>query len=280
MACGLEGACRKWLVPTGEVWIDGLFYFSKDIILILAVLLIAASRTRACPQLVHLPDALAVMAVIVLAASVLNLPGSPPVGAMLSFRSFLLLPALALALTLVNAIIGTLQYYLPNDYFLNQHVAGGRTVVEIGRVRASGTFSFITGLAHLPIVGSWAGCILLLMRPIPKSAYVFTAAALICPPASLSRTGLVFSLGLLTSVLVISRGGIRAAVPLIALFIGLGPVLPGNGEHRGEASGMMDGIARRHQVSDSFEVRVGLILGDIPKACGRWATFERSLWQP
>src|SRR6266852_567936 len=54
IACVLEGAGRKWLLSAGDVWLDGLFYFSKDLILALCVLLIPPSRTRACPQLVGL----------------------------------------------------------------------------------------------------------------------------------------------------------------------------------------------------------------------------------
>jgi hypothetical protein len=286
VACVLEGAGRKWLLTAGDVWLDGLFYFSKDLILALGVLLIPPSRTRACPQLVGLWDALAVTAGITLAAAAVNLSGSPIVGAILSLRSVLLLPAFALALArrlrsykdielivnivgvlaIANAVLGTLQYYLPQDHFLNQQVAGGISVVDVGRVRAIGTFSYITGLADMALAASWAGCVLLSAPPIRKYAYVVTAAALICPLAALSRTGLVASLGLLISVLVLSKGGLRAALPLVALFIAIGWFLSSKDEQQGKPSGILEGIARRHQNADSFEDRAGSILGDIPRA--------------
>src|SRR5207245_5076509 len=71
IACVLEAAGRKWLLSAGDVWLDGLFYFSKALILVVCVLLIPPFRTRACPPLVGIWDALAVTAVIILAAAAL-----------------------------------------------------------------------------------------------------------------------------------------------------------------------------------------------------------------
>jgi hypothetical protein len=286
VACVLEGAGRKWLAGNGGVWSDALFYFSKDFLLALSVMVSGSFRTRPSRQLVGLWNALAATAVVIVAMGAWNLDGSPVLGAFLSVRSIVVLPALALALSrrlrsyrdielilwtvgvlaVVNAATGALQYYLPGEHFVNKQVTGGNVTESVGRIRAHGTFSYITGMADMAVMGSWAGCVLLLKRPIPKFAYLFTVAALICPLAALSRSGLVFSLGLLTSVLVFSKGGFRAALPLAGLCIALGLFLSTREEDSARESHIVNGIMKRHKESDSFAERAGGIWSEISRA--------------
>jgi hypothetical protein len=151
------------------------------------------------------------------------------IGAALSFRSLVFLPVIAWltvprlsglkidviafvigALTLLNAMLGTVQYSSPTDsainYYANEEAVGGATAFE-ENVRAMGTFSYITGYANLAEIGSWAGLVLLCIAR-GRLSYVFAGwsfyvASLICALVSISRAT-VISVLLMLLVLILS----------------------------------------------------------------------------
>ena len=100
-----------------------------------------------------------------------------------------------------------------------------RPVLFNGRVRASGTFSYISGMSAMSLATCWAGCFFLLAPPRKKIGYVFVLAGLTCAASALSRSGMFFSLALILSVLAFSKRGLSAAIVLGAALTLLGLII-------------------------------------------------------
>jgi hypothetical protein len=202
-----------------------------------------------------------------------------PVGAALTLRATIVLPAIACAavprlcglkllpvaasvgaLTCVNCGLGILQNHLPADHLLNRY-AGNETEVAVleSGVRATGTFAYITGLAVLSSVGIWAGLAMtsLAAEGLGMGAGAVTILASIgCGLASVSRGPLVVGAVLLASwaVFVSYRSGkllkpfwTSALITLAGLVLSLVP----------EARQMTLAVLERHeQGEDTFQQRV------------------------
>lgn len=224
----LEGAFRKWVLRSEAGISSCLAYFSKDLAFAALVLLPA-------PPFHH--PALLVFRKWLFRGTVLFVCGAAlgatnrinPVGAALTLRSVLLLPWLAwlaiprlrsvpirwLAvllglLTLLNSALATFQNHLPREHFLNRYTLTDAPVVALDSgVRATGTFSYITGLEILSSVGVWAGLVsLALAREDWKHralGVVFILAGFACGLASISRAPLLIGIGMLAGWLCLQR---------------------------------------------------------------------------
>ena len=136
---------------------------------------------------------------------------------------------------MVNFSLAIVQNRLPGDHFLNKYATEMENVVELDSgVRATGTFSYISGLGVMSGVGVWAGLALLSLSRRPweqVGGYVALAAGLGCGLASVSRGPVVIDLAMVVVWMVASRVGHRLigrsvlAVVLVAgLAWGIGSV--------------------------------------------------------
>jgi hypothetical protein len=287
VCCILEGAGRKWLVPGAGVAVQAIFYFSKDVFFVLAAITALSVRPRS-HQIGQLRGLLVICAMIILLACLPSIADAALVGGVLSIRSMIVIPFLALAvaaglkgrrdleviaktigyLAIPVAVLGVLQFYLPSTHVLNRQLDEFSVAVEFsGRVRASGTFAFISGMSALSVVSCWAGCFFLLAPPRQKIGYVFVIAGLTCAAAALNRSGMFFSLALLISVLALSPRGLPAAI-VLGIVLGTTALLMGVFDESDDpvasnTADIMTGTFRRHEVSDSVESRGGWMLASI-----------------
>jgi hypothetical protein len=274
--CVLEGAARKWLVPGSGALVQGIFYLSKDGVLLLAALaaMHEVARTRQVRQLVQV---WLLASLLVILASLVTISEVRPVGAVLTLRAMIVIPGLALIIApglrsqrdidlVVNTIglmaliagaIGVVQFNLPATHFLNrlpdQDVY---SIVDHGRVRATGTFSYISGMARMAQCATWAGCYLLLAPPRRWRGYVFVLAALACAAAGMSRSGLFISLAIMVMSLCLSIRGLVAALVLMVMVGGVALAIPEPEETEEQQQvGLMNGTLMRHRDGDSVEER-------------------------
>jgi hypothetical protein len=279
VCCIFEGAGRKWLVPGASSSVQAIFYFSKDLFFFLAALT-ALSKPSRSPRIAQLRGALIIAAAIILVASLPSISDAVLVGGVLSIRSLIVIPFLALSiatglegrrdleliaktvgyLAIPVAVLGAIQFYLPGTHVLNRQLDEfSRPVVFNGRVRASGTFTYISGMSALSLVACWAGCFFLLAPPRRKIGYVFVLAGLTCAAAALSRSGLFFSLALIVSVLALSQKGLSAAIglgtALVVAAVIMGEFQDSDDPSASHTADLMTGTFSRHEVSDSVESR-------------------------
>lgn len=215
----LEGAIRKWILNSESSFWAYLVYFSKDAAF--AGLLLFPSLSPGSPALSRFRRWLVLgSAVFILGAGISLAHGLNAVGALLTVRATLLLPWLALfaaarlqrvhirriaallgLLTTLNFALSTFQNRLPPDHFLNRYSATDSTVVVLDSgVRATGTFSYITGLGLISSVGVWAGLVLLSVARDGRWQIVgglVIVAGFGCGLASISRGPLVINLAML-----------------------------------------------------------------------------------
>lgn len=175
-----EGAIRKWLIGSETGICSYLTYFSKD--LVFATILLWPAQRVPSPALTIFSNWAIPGALLFLAGAILGaLRGLNPIGALLTLRAGLILPLLAflaarrlsgvrprhiacliLVCTLTNCVLGIVQSRLPPDHTLNHYVLADSPVCALETaVRATGTFSYITGLGIMSSVGIWGGMVLL-----------------------------------------------------------------------------------------------------------------------
>ena len=246
----LEGAFRKWVFPEGGL-VKYLMYFSKDIIF--AALLFFPKRSQ--PSLVLktfekwlLPGC----ALLVLGAIASSMEGFNLVGAVLTARAVIILPVLAwlvvprlmglplrwviwllIGFTVLNFALGVVQNRLPADNILNRYSETGMDIVAVeSGVRATGTFSYITGITILSAIGIWAGLALMSLAKTQWQrigAWAAFAAGFGCGLASVSRAPIVIGAAMVAGWLVCSRAGVStlakglvAAVFCVVIATGFG----------------------------------------------------------
>jgi len=175
----LEGAARKWLFAESPM-IGYALYFSKDVVFGLLIFLCPAGETTLATtvfqKFVFAGAALTLCGATIAAQFDLNW-----IGAVLTLRATILLPIMAVLAaprlahvsvkragvlfafwTVVNFALGAVQYSLPSDHILNTYADSSLAVVAIGdNVRATGTFSYISGLGVISVFGIWAAMVLL-----------------------------------------------------------------------------------------------------------------------
>jgi hypothetical protein len=246
-----EGAIRKWLIGSEAGTCSYLAYFSKD--LVFAAILLWPAQTVRSPSLAILGNySISGGALFTVGAVLSCLRDLNPVGALLTLRAGLILPLLAMAAarrlpgirlarvavllivcTLINCGLGAVQSRLAPDHVLNRYVLADSPVTAVeSAVRATGTFSYITGLGIMSSVGIWAGMVLLALaqrRPVQLLAISGILAGFGCSLASVSRGPIVLGGLMLLVWALFSRSGLsgvsRSApiwVPVLLLIGGLG----------------------------------------------------------
>ena len=209
IACALEGAARKWILPSEGI-LKYFAYFSKDMLLALCVFfpingwLPIALRFRSVLSIALLAT---IMGCLFSLAGDLNL-----VGAVLTVRSALALPVLALIvairlpkrsiyvlalvcipLAILNAAVGTIQFFSPAGAWINQLANENQLVATASyadRIRASGTFSYITGYGNFSIVQLVFGLVLFVLGKNTQErwgASILIFCAAVCGGATVSR---------------------------------------------------------------------------------------------
>ena len=257
----LEGAFRKWVPVFGGEMGKYLMYFSKDIIF--AALLLFPKRSLPSPAMKILGNWLIPGCVLVLAGAVLSSAhGINPVGALLTSRAVIILPLLAwlavprltglklgwvlwllIAFTVLNSALGVEQNRLPPDHILNRYSDKEVDVVTVASgVRATGTFSYIAGMALISTVGIWAGLALMSLAKNQRQrigAWIALAAGFGCGLAAVSRGPVVIGVVMVAGWMICSRAGVSALASglvtaffcvVVATGIGLTPVFSDLGE--------------------------------------------------
>jgi hypothetical protein len=208
-----EGAGRKWLFPQIP-YLRYAAYFSKDVLFILiAYWGLQAGRRFDLQWMV--PCALLIIA----SSAIGTMNNSNLVGIFLSVRAYLIIPACAfLVVPLVRgfrdvercalvvaiaavpvAILGVRQYSLPTSHVLNRYDSGtdeARVAGHVGHTRATGTFSYIGGMATMAGISAWAGMALVFRVPCRRNWVRAVGAAaigagLVCAAVSMSRGALL-----------------------------------------------------------------------------------------
>jgi hypothetical protein len=246
-----EGAIRKWIIGSEAGKWSYLAYFSKDLCFA-AILLWPGQKVRS-PILTIFHNWVIPGGALFLVGAVLScLRDLNPVGALLTLRAGLILPTLAMLASrrlqgirlahvavllilcaLINCGLGAMQSRLAPDHVLNRYVLADSPVSAVeSAVRATGTFSYITGLGIMSSVGIWAGMVFLALaqkRPAQVLAISGILAGFGCALASVSRGPIVLGCLMLLVWTLFSRSGLSAVsrsaviwVPVLFLVGGMG----------------------------------------------------------
>jgi hypothetical protein len=210
----LEGATRKWVIGPGFQMASYAAYFSKDIVFALLILLPARGEVSPASEIFVrwlVPSCfLLVCGSLISATQEIN-----AAGALLTLRAVLLLPTIAFLvvrrlhgislrsvawfigfLTILNFFLGVLQNRLPADHLLNRYAADTLEITKtISGVRATGTFSYISGMGVISVAGIWAGMVYMSMGKTmwqQMFGWIVLASGFGCGLASVSR-GPVFN---------------------------------------------------------------------------------------
>jgi len=236
-----EGAIRKWLIGSETGICSYLAYFSKDLVFA-AILLWPAQRVQSSALTIFthwaIPGALVFLAGAILSA----LRGLNPIGALLTLRAGVILPLLALLAarrlpgvrlthiaclivfcTLMNCVLGIVQSRLPPDHPLNRYVLADSPVCAVETaVRATGTFSYITGLGIMSSVGIWGGMALLAFAEKPQAQWVAVCgivAGFGCGLTSVSRGPILLGCVMLLAWGCLSSSGFSALRKSVATWV-------------------------------------------------------------
>lgn len=240
--CGIfEGAARKWLIPTDLPELSYLAYLSKFIVLWLVIVAVPATAPlstclyefrgflRGGLVLLTCGGLLSAMSGFSVAGAVLTTVmvfASPVLGYLAAARAReadtkRILQWIAV-LSVFPAILGLIQYDLPVNHVLNRYLSDSSwkdVITDLGRVRATGTFSFISGMTVMAVVGIWAGvCLRIIGTGIRDRllGLVAVLAGFSCGFTALSRGAVFTGLALLAARLVFV-GRDRQLVILIVL---------------------------------------------------------------
>lgn len=278
-----EGAVRKWVLPDAGAAVHAIPYFSKDVAIAAAVYFSWRTRGNA-PVLGGVRDLLTVGTLLILAGTLIVLDGFAPVGAVVSLRNIVALPWVAWLVgpalrqadvvlvchtiglcAVVNSFVGEAQFFLPPGHILNQQSNSMQeAIADVGRVRASGTFAYIGGMASLCIAACWAGAVTACRRPWSVFGYGYVFAGVVCAVAAMSRSGAMWGLAVVAGTLVLHpRGrvvGVFAGVVLAIGYVGFADALAPKTDDNDP--GLGNAIFVRHSRADSVETRVLWVLLD------------------
>jgi hypothetical protein len=233
MCCVFEGAVRKWVVGDASI-AARVAYLSKDIVLVAILGLGAGPRnplTDIASPFLQVGLLLAGIGAMVNAAIQID-----PIGAVLTLICLVILPAAAVMigrllppdslqrfakwiaiLSLPLAMLGVLQFFSPPGSTLNRYsgtaedasataakiaTAGAtdRTAAASVHVRATGTFSYISGFSEFSVMAVWAGIVTFTLARTPRLrwlGYAGLAAGVCCALSTVSRLPVLITLGLL-----------------------------------------------------------------------------------
>lgn len=218
MCCVFEGAARKWGV--GDASIAGrLAYLSKDIVM--ALFLIAGAGRSSPLTNAAQPYVVVGLFLVGLGSAISAASGIEPVGAVLTIRTFFILPLAAwsaarllpsdalrrfalwvVILALPISVLGIRQFYSPSSSVINRYTTVGEYVATSGvsqRVRATGTFSYISGFGEFATVAVWAAIVTLTLARTQRERLLGAAglvAAFACAFVTVSRSVALTAVGL------------------------------------------------------------------------------------
>jgi hypothetical protein len=276
--CGIfEGAARKWLLPPGIPELSYLAYLSKfltfGLISIAAAVSVAPSRS-----LLEFRGYLQVgLAMLFCGALLSAFSGFSVAGGFLTIVMTVAGPVLAYTaaskirfaniklvlqwiavMSLFPAVLGLIQFELPVTHVLNKYLGetGWRDViVDLGRVRATGTFSFISGMAAMTVVCIWSG---LSLRTLSTRArdqilgLVAIVAGFTCGFAALSRGAIFLGLALLATRLIFVGRDPKLLILIIVGALGYGYLSINRPTTQMELEvTLTSGVFVRHSRSDS-----------------------------
>jgi hypothetical protein len=173
-----EGAIRKWVIGSAFQFSSYLVYFSKDIVFAFLLLFPVRGASSVAQETFGrwlIPGCfLLICGGLSSITQEINLAGT-----MLTIRALLFLPVVAFMvaprlrgmslrsvalllglLTILNFALGVMQNHLLPQDVLNRYATDTPDIstTETG-VRATGTFSYITGMGIISLVGVWAGIV-------------------------------------------------------------------------------------------------------------------------
>ena len=217
LLCTLEGAARKWLIPEGSP-LRHVAYFSKDIIFMLVLACGARTRNPTLEQ--RSVWLVCSLGLVIFGAALSSMQGISPIGAALTLRATFVLPLVAWwasrrlgaasllrvalfvgMLTVGNAILGVVQSRLPPDHRLNAYSQAEAAIVSFGEsVRACGTFSYISGMGVIALLGVACGLMVMSYGPRHKILYALGLSILgtgmVCALTSISRSPVALGLAM------------------------------------------------------------------------------------
>lgn len=286
--CVLEGAVRKWIIRDSDAYSQAICYFSKDAFLLIAFIYSSTKQVKVNKIYFNISHLLVLSFVFISIGTVINYDGFAPLGALLTLRNILWLPFVSLVvgvnlnnidikyicytilfLTAINSILGVLQFLMPQDHLLNyttkSDVLG---IFDVGRVRASGTFAFITGMSCICIFSTWSGLLLILKNKGNIYGYISIGAGFVCCLCSISRSGVLYSIVLILFVVFYTKRGFF--ISLFFLPIVIFAYLNGNDINTDNIQEndptIGSAIFIRHSKSDSVFERVSWMMLDAPIA--------------
>ena len=283
-ACGIfEGAFRKWLLPEDFPELSYFAYLSKFIAF---WLICAASTVMVAPSSVqrefksYLQVGLALLfcGALLSASSGFSLAGAVLTVVMVvvgPLLAFLAAPRIGKAdvvtvlrwiaiMSLIPAALGLIQFDLPVTHFLNKYVgetSWSSVVTDLGRVRATGTFSFISGMSAMTVLCVWAGLSLRTLSANRRDGLLGIAAVLAgftCGFAALSRGAIFMALALLAVRLLFIGRDRQILVLVLVGALGFGYLNLDRPTTRAELNvSLTSAVFIRHARADSVLDRLG-----------------------
>lgn len=280
--CGIfEGAMRKWFIPASIPELSYIAYLSKFIAFWIVCFAIAAPATQSRSQLEYRAYLQAGLILWACGAMLSAVGGFSITGGFLTIvmtvaaplftylatsnlrgaNMHMVLKSIAL-MAIVPAILGLIQFDLPPNHVLNKYLGDHKwteVISALGRVRATGTFSFISGMLAMTVVCIWAG---LCLRTISEKfqdqilGLVAVIAGFVCGFAALSRGAIFMGLALLAMRLFAFGRDRQILVIIIIGALGytyLSVDLPRN--RSGADISLTSGVFVRHSRSDSVSDR-------------------------
>jgi hypothetical protein len=215
-----EGALRKWGV--GEASIAAkLAYVSKDIVL--ATFLVLGLGAPSVLTRIAQPYLVAGLTLLACGAGLSAIFGIDLLGAVLTLKTFFVLPVACLLagqllptdslrrfarwiaiLSVPLAVLGVLQFYSPSNSGLNRYSTMGEDVAATTsgvneRVRATGTFSYISGFGEFAETAVWAGIVTFTIARTVRErllGYAAVGSGFCCALVTVSRAVALISLAL------------------------------------------------------------------------------------
>jgi hypothetical protein len=279
IACVLEGALRKWVINPDYRLLKYSIYFSKDALFLFCLTLPAkhanASVTRLKPYI------LLGAAMVLLGGAIASVTDFSLVGAVLTIRALIVLPVAAIliasrlpqsalwsvitaisVMAAANVPLSIAQFYSSPHSFINKYEReskyGAAVIHFTNNVRATGTFSFLTGLGIFAVLSVSVGLAALgaaRSKREVKIGYIAIAAGLICGGATASRSVAIGVVAMLVVWAVLSKKRSRQ----LWTFIVLAGVAYGGLALAGKFSAVADVmgavVKRQNTASDTFAER-------------------------
>ena len=238
----MEGAMRKWVLGDASL-LSKLAYISKDGVFALCLLQLSSGMKV---QSLQLRKGLEIgLFLLLVGACVSCFGGINLIGAVLSTRTFFVLPVAALVasqtltresiyrvanvvaiLAIGNAVLAGVQFYSPRTAWINKYSTDEAFVATVGfaeNVRATGTFSYITGFGYFGFVAVWAAIIILIRAKQPHQmvwGLVALTAGLTCSFVTASRAvGLMVVATVVAWVVFGSGIGQKVKIGIIGLIL-------------------------------------------------------------